>query len=214
MEKIPKEAFDLFTSIDERIDRTNKLLMEIVQALKGMPVIGAPRAVTALGVFELAEWLGWGMGFNPQALGTGIPGGAVYELAFDVPIDERWYWIMTLEGSKPSSSVALGYDFVGPNVKIHNSHLLHEGWVGQMVCPFGLKAVKEGTTITFAWANVTANVSADMDTKWNFNRFVSFAQARVGVDVAVDCACTLFFFKVYRSYFEPMDRLLEEILTP
>lgn len=164
-----------------------------------------------LTLFQTAEYLGWGRGFQPQWHIADFPPGYVSEAVLDIPERERWYWVMCLQGETPSSSIAIGYKYETPQMtRVENSFLTHEGWVGETVCPFGLKAME--TQFQICWANITSEVSEDMDDKWNLNKFVPFAQARVGENVTVDCACTLFMFKVYRRYFEKMDKFVKSVM--
>jgi len=164
----------------------------------------------ALTIFETAEYLGLGEGFQPQITITDFPPGAVVKMEMAIPDDERWFWVLCLYGDTPSSAVTLKVEWEMPTVtKWHTRSLViffHEGWIGQMVCPFGLKAMREGSTVKATLANVTDETGdAELD------RFVPFAQKVHGGPITVNLSGTLFMFRVYREYFERMDELVKRV---
>lgn len=166
------------------------------------------KAFLALTVFELPEYLGQGEGFSPQFAITGFPPGYCLTISLKIPKNERWYWILCLNGSCPSDALILRYRWVTPRgAKRVALIFLHEGWVGNLICPFGMKAMKEGSTVEISVANVTALTGEpDLDV------FVPFAQTRHGGAITVDYSYTGFFFSVYREYFEVVDKMVKEVL--
>ena len=165
------------------------------------------KVITALTLFELAEYLGYGEGFQLQAVVKDFAPGMVMRMSMEVPRDERWYLVLCLNGDSPSSAIAMKLSFLTPRGKRRTYVIFfHEGWIGQPVCPAGLKPIKEGSIFTVSFANVT-DYTGDPE----FDRFVEFAQKRVGGAKTVDFSHTCFLFKVYRDYFEKMDQLIRNI---
>jgi len=83
----------------------------------------------------------------------------------------------------------------------------HEGWIGQMVCPYGLKPIREGTILNIKMANVT-DYTGDPD----FDYFVPFAQTVHGGATTVNFSHTCFMFRVYKDYFDKIDMLVRGAL--
>ena len=138
--------------------------------------------------FRLMEMMGWGGGILKEAVFV-LPANTTVSARLEVPPEEVWWITFGMFGGFPSDAVIYTYE---SEKETQDPLLLHEGWIGQTLCPPGYRRVDEFVTATFQ--NVTGNT-----------RYNTLAAQDLNV------RATLFIFRSWRRYTEKIERALEQL---
>jgi len=151
--------------------------------------------------FKLAEWKGWGYGVFKQAIFR-LPAGTSITLTLDVPETEVWWITYSIVGdtrdnpldTKINLEIEL-FTRIGTIHEYHPAVNLHEGWIGEPLCPPGWHKAEGKGSIRMVVTNVTGNTS-----------YTDVAEEEVFVHT------TLLIFRIDRDKAELLDKLIDRML--
>jgi hypothetical protein len=147
--------------------------------------------VTQIDPFKLLEFMGWAWGLNMWASFT-LPAGMTLVLRSTVPPTEVWWYTFGILAGMPSNTVIVQFDIL-PR-EHHDPLLLHDGWVGQPLCPPGWHRATGGQPLIMTIQNVTGDP-----------RYNPFPAQDLHVDM------TLFIFRSWQRFVEKIEKFIQAL---